>query len=241
MRCMKNHNRSIVVWLAAVVFGAGLFVPQGHTAEVQGQRPMMIVGDAFQFTPGAWSSYYVHDRAKKEYYRMYIATLERLTRDGKPCSWMEVGVTPEKDPSVVTRFLVEETPKGPGEMLDVIVQVKGYAPFTVPESFYKGEGEDRDVGNFQGAAIAKRIARRVIPLGGRNVNAWDVEAVDAKGSTLGVLVSEEVAPIGVIMAESPLMGMYLSDWGGGAKSRIEGTPVNFYVWLMMQMGGALTK
>jgi hypothetical protein len=43
------------------------------------------------------------------------------------------------------------------------------------------------------------------------------------------------------MAESPLMGMYLSDWGGGAKSRIEGTPVNFYVWLMMQMGGALTK
>jgi len=68
-----------------------------------------------------------------------------------------------------------------------------------------------------------------------------VEAVDAKGSTLGALVSEEVAPIGVIMAESPLMGMYLSDWGGGAKSMIEGTPVNFYVWLMMQMGGAITK
>lgn len=238
---MKNHNRWIVVWLAAVVFGAGLFVPQGHTAEVQGQRPMMIVGDAFQFTPGAWSSYTIHDRAKKEYYRMYIATLERLTRDGKPCSWMEVGVTPEKDPSVVTRFLVEMTPKGPGEMLDVIVQVQGYAPFTVPESFYKGEGEDRDVGNFQGAAVAKRIARRVIPIGGRTVNAWDVEAVDAKGETLEALVSEEVAPIGVVMAESPLMGMYLSDWGSGAKSRIEGTPVNFYVWLMMQMGGALTK
>lgn len=51
----------------------------------------------------------------------------------------------------------------------------------------------------------------------------------------------EVAPIGVIMAESPQIGMYLSDWGGGAKSKIEGTPVNFYVWLMMQMGGALTK
>lgn len=239
MTIMKNRNRWIVVWLAAVVVGAGLIVPQGQTAEIEGQRPMMIVGDAFQFTPGAWSSYYVHDRAKKEYYRMYIATLERLTRNGKPCSWMEVGVTPEKDPSVVTRFLVEETRSGPGEILDVIVQVQGVAPFTVPESFYRGE--EKDVGNFKGTAVAKRLARRVIPIGGRSVNAWDVEAVDDKGDILEALVSEEVSPIGVIMAESPLIGMYLSDWGGGARSKIEGTPVNFYVWLMMQMGGALTK
>jgi hypothetical protein len=236
---MKNHNRWIVVWLAAVVVGAGLFVPQGQTAEIEGQRPMMIVGDAFQFIPGAWSSYYVHDRAKKEYYRMYIATLERLTRDGKSCSWMEVGVTPEKDPAVVTRFLVEETRSGPGEILDVIVQVQGYSPFTVPESFYRGE--EKDVGNFKGTTVAKRLARRVIPIGGRSLNAWDVEAVDDRGDTLEALVSEDVAPIGVIMAESPLIGMYLSDWGGGARSKIEGTPVNFYVWLMMQMGGALTK
>jgi hypothetical protein len=42
------------------------------------------------------------------------------------------------------------------------------------------------------------------------------------------------------MAESPLFGMYLSDWVGGAQSKMEGTPVNFYVWLMMQMGGALS-
>jgi hypothetical protein len=231
--------RWIVVWLAAVVFGAGLFAPQVQAAEVEGQRPMMIVGDAFQFMPGAWSSYYVHDRAKKEYYRMYIATLERLTRNGKPCSWMEVGVTPEKDPPVVTRFLVEETRDGPGEILDVIVQVQGYSPFAVPESFYRGE--EKDVGNFKGTSVAKRLARRVIPIGGRSVNAWDVEAVDDRGEALAALVSEDVAPIGVIMAESPLIGMYLSDWGAGARSKIEGTPVNFYVWLMMQMGGALTK
>jgi hypothetical protein len=236
---MKNRNRWIVVWIAAVVVGAGLLVPQGRAAEIEGQRPMMIVGDAFQFTPGAWSSYYVHDRAKKEYYRMYIATLERLTRDGKACSWMEVGVTPEKDPAVVTRFLVEETRSGPGEILDVIVQVQGYSPFTVPESFYRGE--EKDVGHFKGSAVAQRISRRVIPIGGRSVNAWDVEAVDDKGEPMEALVSEDVAPIGVVMAESPLIGMYLADWGAGAKSKIEGTPVNFYVWLMMQMGGALAK
>ena len=35
--------------------------------------------------------------------------------------------------------------------------------------------------------------------------------------------------------------MYLSDRGGVAQSKMQGTPENFYVWLMMQMGGALTK
>jgi len=35
--------------------------------------------------------------------------------------------------------------------------------------------------------------------------------------------------------------MVLSDGGTGAKTRIEGTPVNFYVWLMMQLGGELAK
>lgn len=238
---MKHRIRSCIVWFVAVVLEVGTLVPQGQTAEIEGQRPMMIVGDAFQFNPRAWSNYYVHDRARKEYYRMYIATLERISRDGKPCSWMEVGVTPEKDPAVVTRFLVEETKSGPGEILDVIVQVQGYAPFTVPGSFYKGEEMDKKIGNFQRAAVAKRIAGRVIPIGRRTVNAWAVEAVDAKGETLEALVSEEVAPIGVIMAESPFFGIYLSDWGGEAKSKIEGTPVNFYVWLMMQMGGAVTK
>jgi hypothetical protein len=97
------------------------------------------------------------------------------------------------------------------------------------------------VGQFQGAAVAKRIARRVIPLDGRTVHAWDIEAVDAKGETMDALVSEDVAPVGIILAESPIMGMYLADWGAGAKSKIEGTPMNFYLWLMTQMGGALSK
>jgi len=97
------------------------------------------------------------------------------------------------------------------------------------------------VGNVKSTAVAKRIERRVIPVAGRSVRAWDVEAVDAAGDVTAALVSEEVAPIGVILAESPQVDMVLSDWGTGAKSKIEGTPVNFYVWLMMQMGDALTK
>jgi hypothetical protein len=241
MTYRKHPHRALIIFVTVVIAFARLAIAQGHAAEIKGQRPMMIVGDTFQFTPGAWANYFIHDREKNEYYKMYIATLDRLTCEGKGCSWMEVGVTPEKDPAVVTRFLVEETRSGPGEILDVVVQVQGYSPFIVPKSFYKGETTDKDVGNFQGAAVAKRIAKRMIPVSGRTVSAWDVEAVDAGGGAMNALISEEVAPIGVIMAENPLMGMYLADWGTGAKSKIEGPPVNFYWWLMMQMGGALTK
>jgi hypothetical protein len=236
---MSKGNRIGVLVVLTVAAVAAMTAATAYGADVEGQRPLMIVGDAFRFTPGAWSDYLIHDREKKEYYRMTIATLERFKRDGKPCSWMEIGVTPEKDPPVVTRLLVEETKSGPGEIFEVIVQVRGYEPFTVPESFYNGE--EKDVGQFKGAAVAKRIERRVIPVAGRSIPVWDVEAVDAGGAVMAALVSEEVAPIGVVMAESPQIDMVLSDWGTGAVSKIEGTPVNFYVWLMMQMGGALTK
>ena len=236
---MRKGSRIGAFAVLAVAALVAVTAPAPCGAEVKGQRPMMIVEDVFQFTPGAWSDYLIHDRSKQEYYRMSIATLERLDRDGKPCSWMEIGITPEKDPPVVTRLLVEQTKTGPGEIYEVIVQVRGYAPFTVPESFFRGE--DKDVGNVKSTAVAKRIERRVIPVAGRSVRAWDVEAVDAAGDVTAALVSEEVAPIGVILAESPQVDMVLSDWGTGAKSKIEGTPVNFYVWLMMQMGDALTK
>ena len=236
---MRKGSRIGGLVVLAVAAVAAMTAATAYGADVEGQRPLMIVGETFRFTPGAWSDYLIHDREKKEYYRMTIATLERFSRDGKPCSWMEIGVTPEKDPPVVTRLLVEETKSGPGEIFEVIVQVRGYEPFTVPESFYKGE--EKDVGQFKGAAVARRIDRRVIPVAGRSIQAWDVEAADAAGAVMSALVSEEVAPIGVVMAETPQIDMVLSDWGTGATSKIEGTPVNFYVWLMMQMGGALTK
>ena len=58
---------------------------------IQGQRPMMFVSDTFQFVPGAWTSYYVHDKGKNEHYTMHMATLEKLKQDGKQCSWLEIG------------------------------------------------------------------------------------------------------------------------------------------------------
>jgi len=111
---MRKGSRIGAFAVLAVAALVAVTAPAPCGAEVKGQRPMMIVEDVFQFTPGAWSDYLIHDRSKQEYYRMSIATLERLDRNGKPCSWMEIGVTPEKEPPVVTRLLVEQTKTGPG-------------------------------------------------------------------------------------------------------------------------------
>jgi hypothetical protein len=213
--------------------------PGAQAADIEGQRPVMFLGDVFQFVPGAWSSYYIHDRAKNEHYRMWISTLDKEKGTKLSASWMEIEVTMEKNPPVVTRFLVEETPQGPGELLDVIVQMKGYSPFTVPRKYY--EGAEKEVGQFQTAHTLKRLAQKTIRYRDRDVKVVDVEAADPKGKKVSAIVSDNVLPVGVVMVENEEIGMYLDDWGGGGKSRIEGTPMNFYLWLMMQLGDGLTK
>jgi hypothetical protein len=213
--------------------------PGAQAADIQGQRPVMFLSDVFQFVPGAWSSYYMHDKVKNEHYRVWISTLEKEKGAKRPASWMEIEVTMEKNPPVVTRLLVEETPRGPGELLEVIVQMKGYSPFTVPRKYY--DGAEKEVGQFQTGHTVKRLAQRTFRYRDRDVKVIDVEAADAKGKKVSAIVSENVLPIGVVMAENEEIGMYLDNWGGGSESRIEGPPMNFYLWLMMQLGEGLTK
>jgi hypothetical protein len=200
--------------------------------EIKGQKPMMLIGETFQFVQGSWGRYFIHDRQNNEYYQMSIAILEKERRDSKDCSWMEVEIISENNPPVVTKFLAEETKEGPGDLKEVIVQVKGYSPFIVPGSFY--EGKDKEVGDFKTAHMAKRIEKNLINYKNKALNVWKVEAQDPKGKTIDALISEEVPPIGVVMVESPELGMYLDDWGINAKSKIEGTPLNFYIWLIHQ-------
>ncbi|OPY67829.1 MAG: hypothetical protein A4E57_02072 [Syntrophorhabdaceae bacterium PtaU1.Bin034] len=140
---------------------------------------------------------------------------------------------------MVTRFLVEETKEGPGNIREVIVQMKGYRPFTVPKKYF--EGTDKEVGQFTPSFIQKRVAQRIMNLAGTNIPAWEAEATDSKGKRTRALVSENILPLGVIMAETAEVGMYLSEWGQGAGTKITGTPVNFYLWIMMQVGEGMTK
>lgn len=231
---MKKTIIAIIVLLTLLILFPGTIPAE----EIKGQKPMMIIGETFQFIPGTWAEYYINDKIKKEYYHMYLAINEKDKRDGKPCSWMEIEVKTEKDPTVVTRLLVEETRQGPGEIMDVIVQVKGYSPFIVPESFYK---EDKEVGNFQTSHVANRVERRLINYKNKELNVWKVQTKDTKGKIMDAIISEEVPPIGIVMIENPEIGMYLDGWGMNARSKIEGTPVNFYLWLMYQIFEGLSK
>jgi len=184
---------AMLLRVSLLMFMLGSMTGAGLAADIQGQKPVMFVGDTFQFVPGAWASYYIHDKGKNEHYIMHMATLERLKQDAKQCSWMEIEMLPESGPSVVTRLLVEETKQGPGDLLEVIVQVKGYSPFTVPRKYY--EGENKEVGEFRPTQIAKRIVRRTVDLSGRSIVAWEVEAVDDKGNKTEALVTEQILPI----------------------------------------------
>lgn len=226
--------------LLGVLLVMGLMVPAlAAGKDIQGQRPVMVVADSFRFIPGAWARYAVRDKAGNENYHLWIATLERVPRRGKPASWMEIEVTPENQPAVVTRMLVKETPQGPGDLLQVIVQMRGHAPFVVPEKYYADQ--TGEVGDFQPAHTLQRLERGSLTLRGREIPVWDVEARDAQGRPLSATVSEAVPPMGLVRAESEALSMQLDDWGEGARSRIDGTPMNFYLWLMWQLGGGLAR
>jgi hypothetical protein len=206
---------------------------------VPGQKTLLIVGDAFQFVSGSWAAYRVTDKAKQETYRIKISILDRTLRKQQPFWWMEIEVEPPKDPVVVTKMLVEETSQGPGEIQEVIVQASGYSPFRVPKKYYQGKPEDRQVKPVQPAHVVKRLEKKSLVRNGRTLQAVEMEAEDSQGRPLGAIVSEELPPIGVCEAENDEVRMELADWGGGARSAITGTPLNFYLWIMQQLGKAL--
>lgn len=230
-------------WLGCVLACLLLLVPapELQAGDIEGQKPVLFVADSFQFLPGAWARYAMRDGQSGETYRFWIATLDKKNTGRKPSSWMEIEVETAGAPPVVTRFLVRETPEGPGDLLDVIVQMRGYAPFVVPEKYFKAEDGRKEVGQFQTARTLRRVAEATRVVAGREVPVVEVEAVDAQGRRMTAVVSAQVAPIGVVDAEAAGTRMTLEDWGDGATSRIEGKPLNFYYWIMRQIGVELFK
>ena len=204
-----------------------------------GQSSMVVVDGYFKFHPGAWALYKIHDLKKNKRSTMFISTLEREERDGIPAIWMEIAITPEGEGRVVTRVLMEETPKGPGKPLEVIVQPNGMDPFTVPDSFLE-EGEKnaqqpRTIKPQDGSA--KTITLKTSK---RKLKAIKVEAEDEKGNPVKAIVCEYIPPLGLVRAETKDMTMKLKSFGKKAKTKIKGEPMNFYLWLTMQIGKGLS-
>jgi hypothetical protein len=227
-------RKSLLLLMCAFCAGTA-----GGAEKIPGQKPLIIIGDKFQFITGSWATYQILDKAKNETYRMHIAVLERDKKQRPLSSWMEIGVESKGNPAVVTRFLAEETAQGPGKMFKVIVQVAGYSPFNVPKKYF--QGKNAEVAPTVPAQILKRLEKRAFKAGSRQVEGWEVEAEDAKGARTRGVVSEEVAPIGVLEAESNDVKMTLEDFGMDARTRITGTPLPFSLWILEQIAKEMGK
>ena len=211
-----------------------LLSPQPVCAqEIKGQKPVMLIGDTFQFTPGSWATYTLYDKAEDTYYTMTMSILESVRKNGKDSAWMEIEIETDKE-LVVTRILTEKTKAGPGEMFEVIVYMQGMTPFSIPGAWLKDE--DQKVGDFRVSQVQSRVAQRSIRFGGYPLDVFDVDATDENGAPVAATVSLGVAPIGILMADTKEMAMFLEDWGTGAKTRVVGTPVGFIEWTIGLVG-----
>ncbi len=231
-------RRKFWVAMVTVLIMGGLTVPGSARAEkIQGQKQMMIVDDTFRFVPGTWGDYTIVDKVKKESYHFVLSILNDKQVHGKNCSWMEIRTDMKGKPSVITKVLVEKTRQGPGEPLKAIVQIAGFDPFIVPEKYLKGK--DAQVAPEEKFRVVKHIRQQEVSFKGRTIHLWKVRAASENGKKIMAWVSEEIPPLGVYKVDIPAYGMYLNDWGTGAKSEIKGSPMNFYLWIAKIIGAAL--
>lgn len=220
--------------LLAVVSCLCLLTAAARAAEIEGQKPVMIVGDSFRFVPGSWAVYSMKELKSNTTSRMYFALNEDEKRGRTPACWMEIGVESTNNPGVVTRLLVEKTPQGPGRALAAIVQVEGFDPFVIPGRYLKSDSKEK-VGDFQPLDVSVPASKEIVSWLGRKIRASKVVAKDGQGRPVKVIVSEEFPPLGLVSVESPEVEMKLEDWGTGAKSRITGKPIGFYRWIWRQI------
>ena len=206
---------------------------------IPGQRPMLLLDNAFQFISGSWADYTYFDKQKNESTRLYFSILDRETVKNAPYIWMEIEAAVKDAPVVVTRVLIEEKKAGPFRIDQAIVQVKGYSPFSVPQKYL--EGQDQQVGQFQTAHIVSQLAQQVIEHNGKKINAITAEAATDKGDKMSITYSLELPPIAVYQAENKDFRLSINDWGMDARSKINGPPESFLLWIMEQVNNAISK
>jgi hypothetical protein len=205
---------------------------------IPGQRPMLLLDNAFQFITGSWADYTYFDKQKNESTRLYFSILEREKVKNVPYIWMEIEAAVKDAPVVVTRVLIKETNTAPWTINQAIVQVQGYSPFSVPKKYL--EGQDQQVGQFETAHIVKSLAPQMIEHKGKKINATSAEAETDKGDKMSITYSLDLPPIAVYLAENKDFRLSINDWGMDAQSKINGTPESFLMWVLEQVDNAFT-
>ncbi len=203
--------------------------PPALPGESPGAR-IILEPSSFAFTEGAWAEYSVKNLAEETSQIFKISIHEQGKSRGKTARWIEVKVSPEDGPAAAVRFLAEETPSGPGEILRLIVQPEGSEPFNVPRLMLRGGGQhapDFNAFEMPVAAEPENIKWR-----GRNIEAVRAEWTAPDGTRSRAAVSPAAAPLGIIFYKDSEAEMTLEDWGSGAGTGITGRPVSFFSWIM---------
>lgn len=198
-----------------------------------GQQPIPMMAGEFQFRSGTWARYLFKpsDQPSSE---LEFSILDQVKQRRGTAWWMEIDITSKETDDVVTRVLLPETDKGPGDALKAIVQIEGYRPFEVPRKYLKPDPKKADanpVGDFTvytptGDPVAKQFT-----CNGRTINGMTVEALDPDGRPITIDVSPDVPPLGIVAVHSPNVSMDLLDWGDNAKTKISGKPVGLWRWV----------
>lgn len=238
--CRPPDSRSSLMTRALMLLAAFVLVLAGAVPvagqQIKAQRPVMMIGDVFQFNEGSWATYTMHDKKDDTYFSMTMSILESVRRGQKDYAWMEVEIETEKE-LVVTRFLTEKTKAGPGDLLEAIVYVYGLEPFRIPKRMLKDA--NKQTPPLQVGQVTKRIEQKQLLFDGESLDVWAVEGTDQQGGPMTAMVSLGVAPIGVLLAETNEISMYLEAWGGGATTRIKGEPVGFTMWVLSMVADGM--
>lgn len=222
-----------------------------RAAAPEGQAPepsaMLVVDGSFFFAPGSWASYDFLDKKENNPSVFRIAAIRDESRNGKNYWRLEVSIdgTDKKTGqpvSAVTSFLVEQTPNGPGDVGEAIVQPKGYEPFIVPD--YMMEKANKDQKNKARRVIKPDTSRmKEITVrhekSGKVIKAFQTEAVDDNNNPVKAIISTEVKPIGLVYADSKDFTFSMIDFGGGAMTGITGEPLGFLAWIAVQVSKAM--
>ncbi|NLD90585.1 MAG: hypothetical protein GX634_09645 [Lentisphaerae bacterium] len=231
----RSSRKSWAYWLWTVVIGLGLLAPVARSAEdpLQGQQPVPMFGNEFQFIPGVWGRYRLTGKEVPAGSQMYFAVLEKVPQCKGQAFWIEVEVYTNGHSAVVTRLLVPDTGAGPGDAHKAYVQITGYRPFEVPRKYLRAypKQPQKQVGRFQKYNLAGEPKESALTWRGRPLKVTTVEAIDPQGRPATATISREAPPLCVVKLDSPDTRMELLDWGTGAKSKLTGKPVGLWRWV----------
>lgn len=202
--------------------------------------PPIVVGDMFQFVEGAWAEYEILDKSENTTFILRMAILgqvdARTSTFGRrqPHRWLEIDVQMPDQPRVVINYLALETPQGPGDPNEMIIQIEGFRdPIRFGRAWLRGNKDEIVDADYEW--VRQEVDEEVIIHGNRSFTAWRVQAQAEDGTTVEAVVSEDLPPFGLYFAETTDQRMTLRDWGLGAGSTITGEPIGLTRWISRQI------